>query len=37
MLFEMSKNLCKSSVTHILISIADEEETTKKSKYIKHW
>ena len=33
MLFEISKNLCNSSVTHILLA---EEETTKKSKYIKH-
>ena len=34
MLFEISKNLSKSSVTHIPLA---EEPTTKKSKYIKHW
>ena len=33
MLFEISRNLAKSSVTHILLA---EEKTTKKSKYIKH-
>ena len=32
--FELSKNLGKSSVTEILLA---EEQTTKKSKYIKHW
>ena len=32
--FELSKNLGKSSVTQILLA---EEQTTKKSKYIKHW
>ena len=32
MLFEISKNLGKSSVTHILLA---EEQTKKKSKYIK--
>ena len=32
MLFEILKNLGKSSVTHILLA---EEQTTKKSKYIK--
>ena len=30
---ELLKNLGKSSVTHILLA---EEQTTKKSKYIKH-
>ena len=34
MLFEISKNLGKSSVTHILLA---EEQTTKKTKYIKQW
>ena len=33
MLLETSKNLGKSSVTHILLA---GEQTTKKSKYIKH-
>ena len=32
MLFEISKNLGKSSVTHILLA---EKQTTKKSKYYK--
>ena len=32
MLFEISKTLGKSSVTHILLA---KEQTTKKSKYIK--
>ena len=32
MSFEISKNLDKSSVTHLLLA---EEQTTKKSKYIK--
>ena len=33
MLFEMPRNLGKSSVAHILLA---EEETTRNSKYIKH-
>ena len=33
MLFEISEYLGKSSVTHVLLV---EEQTTKKSKYIKH-
>ena len=33
MLFEISENLGKSSVTHIQQA---EEQITKKSKYIKH-
>ena len=33
MLFEISKKLDKSSVTHILLA---EEQTTKKSKYFKN-
>ena len=33
MLLEISKNLGKSSVTQILLA---EEQTAKKSKYIKH-
>ena len=33
MVFEISKNLGNSSVTHIQLA---EEQTTKKSKYIKH-
>ena len=32
MLFEISKNLGRSSVTHILLAV---EQTTKKSKYTK--
>lgn len=32
--FEISKNLCKSSMTHILPA---EKQTTKISKYIKHY
>ena len=31
--FEISKNLGKCSLTHILLA---EEQTTKKTKYIKH-
>ena len=34
MQFEISKNLCKSSMTHILPA---EKQTTKISKYIKHY
>ena len=33
-LFEILKNLRKSSMTHILLA---EKQTTKKWKYIKHW
>ena len=33
-IFQISKNLSRSSVTHILLA---EEQTTTKSKYIRHW
>ena len=33
MLFEISKKLDKSSVAHMLLA---EEQTTKKSKYLKN-
>ena len=34
MLSEISKNLGNSSMTHTLLT---DEQTMKKSKYIKHW